>query len=210
MSQQPQNLDQYLANGCGRCALGGTPECKVQPWIEDLALLRGFLQATPLTEEIKWGAPCYTHGGHNILMLSALKDCVTLSFFRGAELKDPEQLLEKPGPNSRFARYLRFSDPQTIAASKTAILRFIDEAIALAASGKSPEPSEETSLAYPEELEEMFATNPDFAAAFAALTPGRQRGYLLHFSSAKQAKTRIARIEKFMPKIFNGKGWQER
>ena len=132
-----------------------------------------------------------------------------LSFFRGAELKDPKQILQKPGPNSHFARYLRFSDRQTIS-SKGAILRFIEKAIALAVSGKSPEPNGETSLAHPEGLEEMFAASPDFAAAFVAHTPGRQRGYLLHFSSAKQAKTRIARIEKFMPKIFSGKGWQER
>lgn len=209
MPIKPANVDQYLQSGCGRCKFGGTPQCKVHSWGEELRLLREILQASGLTEEIKWSMPCYTHDGKNILLLSALKESVTLSFLRGADMQDPENILEKPGENSRFARYMRFTDTQSIAALKHAIPAYIQEAIALENAGKKVDASTDAPLEYPEELTQLFAANPDFAKAFAALTPGRQRGYLLYFSSAKQTKTRTARIEKCMPKIFSGKGWSE-
>jgi len=210
MPVKPDNVDQYLESGCGRCEFGGTPQCKVNSWVEELRLLRGILQASGLTEEIKWGAPCYTHSGKNILMLSALKECVTVSFFQGAQLKDPENILEKPGANSRFARYIRFTDAQTIASLKPAILSYIQEAVEIEKSGKKLDVSNDAPQEYPDELIQMFEANPDFKEAFSTLTPGRQRGYLIHFSSAKQSKTRTTRIEKCMPKIFTGKGWNER
>ncbi|MBV7330423.1 YdeI/OmpD-associated family protein [Chloroflexi bacterium TSY] len=210
MSVKPENVDQYLESGCGRCEFGGTPQCKVQSWDEELRLLRGILQESRLTEELKWGAPCYTHNGKNILMLSALKESVTISFFRGALMKDPENVLEKPGENSRFARYIRFTNVETVATLKPAILRYIQEAIELENSGKKSDVSNDVPLEYPEELIQMFEANPDFEEAFSALTPGRQRGYLIHFTSAKQSKTKTARIEKCMPKILIGKGWNER
>lgn len=125
-------------------------------------------------------------------------------------MKDPQKLLEKPGENSRFARYLRFTDEQAIDSRKDAILSFIQQAIELEDAGEKMESPEDPPLEYPEELISAFKTHPDFETAFAALTPGRQRGYLLHFSSAKQSKTRSARIEKCRPKIFEGKGWNER
>lgn len=210
MPIKPENVAQYLESGCGRCEFGGTPQCKVKSWVEELRLLRGILQESELTEEIKWSAPCYTHGGKNILMLSALKESVTVSFFRGAELKDPENILKKPGENSRFARYIRITDAEAIPSQKRAILSYIQEAVKLEKSGKKADARNDASMAHPEELVRMFEANPDFEAAFAALTPGRQRGYLIHFTSAKQSKTKTARIEKCMPKIFNGKGWNER
>ncbi|MCB0132385.1 MAG: DUF1801 domain-containing protein, partial [Caldilineaceae bacterium] len=92
MPVKPDNVEHYLASGCGRCELGGTPQCKVHSWGEELRLLRAILQESGLTEEIKWSAPCYTHAGKNILMLSALKESAIVSFFRGAQLMDPENL----------------------------------------------------------------------------------------------------------------------
>ena len=210
MPVKPDTVDQYLESGCGRCAFGGTPQCKVQSWVEELRLLREILQESALTEEIKWSAPCYIYDGKNILMLSALKESVIISFFRGAHLKDPENVLEKPGDNSRFARYLRFTDAEKITAQKNTILSYVSEAIELEKSGKQLDISKASPLEYPDELLQIFAENPDFEAAFSALTPGRQRGYLIHFSSAKQSKTKIARIEKSKRKIFDGKGWNER
>ncbi len=210
MSDKPETVDQYLQSGCGRCPLGGTPACKVKPWVEQLHLLRAILWGSGLTEVVKWGAPCYTHGGLNILMLSALKDSVVVSFFRGAYLKDPQNVLERPGEHSRFARYMRFTDTRTIASLKPTLLSYIQEAIVLAASGPRVDTGKDAPLAYPKELIQAFEANPAFEAAFSALTPGRQRGYLIHFSSAKQSKTKMARIEKCMPRVFAGKGWNER
>ncbi len=163
-----------------------------------------------MTEELKWSAPCYTDNGKNILMLSTLKESVTISFFQGAQMQDPEKLLEKPGENSRYARYIRFTDAQTVVSRKPVILSYIQQAIEIKKSGKKVDVSNDAPLESPEELIQMFESDPGFEEAFSALTPGRQRGYLLHFSSAKQSKTRTARIEKSMPKIFSGKGWNER
>ena len=210
MSVKPENVDQYMESGCGRCEFGGTPQCKVKFWVEELRLLRGILQKSDLTEELKWSVPCYTHNGKNILILSALKESVIVSFFRGAQLKDPENILEKPGENSRLARYIRFTDAQTIASLKHTILRYIQKAIKIENSGKRMDVSNDAPREYPDELIQMFQENPDFEEAFSALTPGWERGYLIHFSSAKQSKTKTARIEKCMPKIFIGKGWNER
>jgi uncharacterized protein YdeI (YjbR/CyaY-like superfamily) len=211
MPVRPSSFHQYIKDGCGRCELGGTPQCKVRAWGEELGQLRDYLQDSGLEVGIKWGAPCYTHNGKNILMLSALKDSVVVSFFRGAELADKEGILEKPGENSRFARYLRFTGLESILGRKEIVLAYIREAVALEesgtqAKGRGDEPEEE----YPPELLQAFQADPEFEKAFAALTPGRKRGYLIHISSAKQPKTRFARIEKFRDKIIQGKGWNNR
>jgi len=210
MTVKPENVAQFLENGCGRCELGGTPRCKVKSWVDELRLLREIIQESGLREEIKWSVPCYTHDGKNILLLSALKESVTVSFLAGAALKDPQGLLEKPGPNSRFARYMRFVDAPSVASSKSALLAFIQQAKTLAASGEGSTVEDGSLPECPEELIQAFEANPQLEEAFMALTPGRQRGYLIHFSSAKQSKTRAARIEKYTPKILQGKGWQER
>ncbi len=210
MPVKPENVDQYMENGCGRCKFGGTPQCKVHPWNEELRLLRDILHASGLNEEVKWSMPCYTHDGKNILMLAAFKESVRLSFFRGAQMKDPENILRKPGDHSRSNRDIRITDVRTIAALEHAIPDYIREAIEIECSGKRPDTGHDPAPEYPDELLQMFAANPGFEEAFLALTPGRQRGYLLHFSSAKQSETRIARIEKCMPQIFIGKGWNER
>lgn len=209
MKFKPDDVDAYLADGCGRCEFGRTDQCKARHWQHELTLLRGILLSTPLSEALKWHAPCYTAGGKNILMLSALKDSVVVSFFNGARLEDTERRLEKPGENSRFARYLRFTDAKGIEASEALIRAYVDEAIALS---KHPEPSPaaaDDSPEIPAELQAVFDAEPAFRSAFDALTPGRQRGYLLHFNAAKQSATRQRRIEKCKPAIFAGRGWNE-
>ena len=210
MRVKPKNVDQFLESGCGRCELGGTPECKVKPWGRELRMLRDIILETGLKEEVKWGAPCYTHRGRNLLLLSALRQSVTVSFLRGAELTDPDGVLEKPGPNSRFARYLRFVDAGSISSAKDALRRFIQEAKDLPQSAGSRSAKDDALPEFPPELTQAFEASPELARAFHALTRGRQRGYLIHFNAAKQSKTRVARIEKFTPKILEGKGWQDR
>lgn len=209
MPEKPVDVDRYLEIGCGRCKLGGTSDCKVHFWTNELTSLRTILLQTELCETIKWSVPCYTHRGRNIVMLSALKENATLSFFRGAELADPEKILEKPGQNSRFARNVKFTDMQRIASLKPVILNYVREAIELEESGKKPA-SKGDELPCPVELNEMLDSDPVLKVAFAKLTPGRQRGYLIHFSSAKQPQTRISRIQKCRAKILEGKGWNER
>ena len=143
-------------------------------------------------------------------MLSALKESVVVSFFRGAELADPQSVLEKPGKNSRFSRYIRFTNANEVTSLKNVVVDYVREAVELEKSGKKAAASNHADPTYPDELTEMFRSNPDVQKAFALLTPGRQRGYLIHFSSAKQSKTRMSRIEKCMPRILDGKGWNER
>ncbi len=202
-------VDHYLAIGCGRCPLVGTPQCKVHTWASALQQLRSILLTTQLTEELKWGAPCYTLEGNNILMLSALKDAAVVGFFKGALLKDEAGLLVSPGPNSQAVRQFKFTEIATILEQESVILAYVHEAIELEKAGKKvafakqPEPM-------PLELMEALQGDDAFNKAFHALTPGKQRGYILHINGAKQAATRINRIEKCKPNILAGKGIQDR
>ena len=198
-------IDQYLLNGCMRCKYGGTPSCKVHNWTAELELLRKIVLDCGLTEELKWGVPCYTHKGKNVVILSAFKEFCSVNFFKGALLKDPQKLLVKPGENSQASRLLKFTDVEQVEALRADIRSYILEAVEVEKAGLKVNFRKKTEPV-PEELENMFAEKPDFKKAFAALTPGRQRGYLLHFSQPKQAKTRISRIEKCVPKIMKGEG----
>lgn len=203
-------VDQFMEQGCGRCPLGGTPDCKTLSWTDELARLREIVLECGLTEEVKWSVPCYTHEKRNIVLLGVLKDCRTLNFLKGALLSDPKGLLEKPGENSQSARYLRFTSTGQIRKRDAAIRALIREAIDTERSGKKVDFKAKHELIYPDELLAKFDADPDFKAAFEALTPGRQRGFVLHFTGAKQSKTRASRIEKCVPKILQGKGPQER
>lgn len=203
-------VDHYLAEGCGRCPLGGTPQCKVHTWPAELAALRTILLDTELTEEVKWKVPCYTVQGSNVLILSAFKEYCSVSFFKGALLSDPHQLLEQPGENSQAARLLRFTAVQQVVALEPIIRAYIAEAIAVEKAGLTVDFKKPEEFDIPDELVDQFDADPDFRAAFEALTPGRQRGYLLHFAAPKQAKTRAARIEKYRAQILAGKGLHDR
>ena len=201
-------VDLYLEEGCGRCSHHQTPECKVHNWPEELRELRRIVLECELTEEYKWSQPTYTLKGHNVLIVTAFKHYACISFFKGSLLEDTHSMLISPGRSSQAARQLRFTDPKTILENEHKIKSYIYQAIEVEKAGlkvefrKNPEPM-------PEELEKVMEDDPVFAAAFESLTPGRQRGYILHFSQPKQSATRLSRIEKCTPKILNGEGMHD-
>lgn len=201
-------VDLFLLDGCGRCKLYQTPQCKVHKWPEELNTLRGFILQFGLEEEIKWGFPCYTLNGKNILMLAPFKDNCSISFFKGALLKE-NPILEKSGENSNTFRLIRFQGMDKIFKEKETIQRIIQEAIEIEKSGMKLPKTDYSAIELPEELENAFEDDHIFKAAFKRLTPGRQRGYILHFSQPKQTQTRINRIEKCKAAILNGKGLNE-
>jgi len=204
------DVDGDLESGCGRCSLGGTPQCKVHRWHDELLALRALLQDTELEESIKWGMPCYVFQGKNVAMMAAFKDYCCLSFFKGALLDDPEGILVFAGQDSQVGKQFRFTSVETLAAVADTLRNYIAEAIQVEILGKkvARKPIEERAI--PEELESRFREAPELEAAFRALTPGRQRAYLLHFSGAKQANTRKSRIARCEADILAGKGIGER
>jgi uncharacterized protein YdeI (YjbR/CyaY-like superfamily) len=202
-------IDQYLSEGCGRCPLGGTPDCKVHQWTEALEMLRQIVLDCGLTEELKWGVPCYTVQGKNVLLVSAFKNHCAISFFKGALLADQKGILVKPGENSQASRLIKITDVSQIRNLEEDITAYIYEAVEVEKAGlkvefkKNPE-------SIPEELENRFSNDPTLQTAFEALTPGRQRGYILYFSAPKQSKTRESRIDKCIGKILNGEGLNDK
>lgn len=178
-------------------------------WHDELAALREILLACPISEDFKWRSPVYTAHGGNIATVWGLKDNAALSFFKGVLLKDPENILVAPGENSRSVRMVKFTGLAEIAAMEAVLKDYIREAVANEKAGlKVDFPKDD--LDYPEELADRLDGDPEFRAAFEALTPGRRRGWVLHFSSAKQSATRTSRIDKAAPKILAGKGMQDR
>jgi uncharacterized protein YdeI (YjbR/CyaY-like superfamily) len=191
-----------------RCSLGATPACKALLWIDILEFLRQLILETELQEERKWGVPTYTINGKNVVMLGVFKDSCVLSFIKGQFLPDPKGLLALPGPNSREGRILRFTQLNQAMELENDIRHFLQEAIQVERSGKKSETAPPPQV-LPDELMQIFAEHAGLESAFFALTPGRQRGYLIHFSGAKQSPTRLSRIEKCIPKIFEGKGMMD-
>ena len=177
-----------------------TPE-----WREETKKLRAIALHCGLTEELKWGKPCYSFQGSNVVILQGFKESCALLFCKGALLKDPKGLLEKPGENTQAARRIRFTDVREIVRLESTLKAYILEAVAAEKAGlevvfkKSPEP-------VPQELQDKLDESTALKAAFGALTPGRQRAYILYFSAAKQSQTRSARVEKCRPQILQGKG----
>lgn len=201
-----KQVDQYLIDGCGRCKLYKTPQCKVHAWSTELKVLRAIIQDCGLTEELKWSVPCYTFENKNVLILAAFKDYCSVSFFKGALLKDTKKLLSTPGENSQAARQFKFTSVKEIEKLSSNIKAYIKEAIELEKQGKKIEFKQTSEDLMIEELESAFKKNASLKKAFYALTPGRQRGYLLFFSQAKQSATRASRIEKCTATILKGKG----
>lgn len=202
--QMNPQVDKYLLDGCMRCKYGATPHCKVNNWREELELLRQIVLETGLQEEIKWGVPVYTLHGKNIVSVNALKHSANISFYKGALLADTHHLLQQQG-NIQSGRLVKFTNSADIEKVKDILKSYVMEAMAIEESGKkvvlkkNPEP-------IPDELMQAFETDPEFKQAFYALTPGRQRGYTIHFSQPKQAATRLGRIEKYKAQILNGIG----
>lgn len=204
-------VDRYLMDGCGRCPLGGTPGCKVHTWQEELAYLRMILLDCGLTEDVKWSVPCYTSQQRNVLIISAFKEYCALSFFKGSLLKDAKGILVQQTENVQLTRQVRFTNLEQIIELESILKEYIYEAVEVEQSGLKPnnnqeKPQQAKISTLPEELQQKLTDDATFKTAFESLTPGRQRGYILYFSAAKQAKTRASRIEKYMPKIFAGKG----
>lgn len=210
MDRMNPKVDTFFAVGCGRCSLGGTPRCKVKKWQNELEKLRSIILDCQLTEELKWGVPCYTFQKSNIVILSALKECCTLSFFKGALLKDPHGILRKPGENTQAGRLIRFTTAGEIVAMEPILKAYIQEAIEVEQAGLKVNFKAKDELVYPEELQRRFVEHPALKTAFEALTPGRQRAYTLFFTAPKQSKTRESRIEKNIQRILDGKGLNDR
>jgi uncharacterized protein YdeI (YjbR/CyaY-like superfamily) len=178
-------------------------------WQEETQALREIALGGGLTEEKKWGKPCFTLSGKNVVIIIALKDSCNFSFMQGALLTDPKGLLQQVGENTLAGRWAKFTSVKEIEKSKRELKGFVKEAIALQKAGaKVPKRTGELEL--PEELTAKFETMPKLETAFRALTPGRQRAYVLHFAGAKQSATRVTRIEKWVPEILAGRGWNER
>jgi uncharacterized protein YdeI (YjbR/CyaY-like superfamily) len=198
-------IDLYIADGCGRCDYYATPKCKVRNWQIELETLRQVVLECGLTEELKWGVPCYTVNQSNVAIVAAFKDYCSISFFKGALLKDTDNLLDKPSESTQSARLIKFTNSADIVAQAAVLKSYILQAIEVEKAGlkvdfnKNPEP-------VPEELLQAFEAFPALKKAFYDLTAGRQRGYILFFSQPKQSNTRASRIEKCMDKIMNGKG----
>lgn len=203
------SVDKYLVEGCLRCKYGATPDCKVHKWQEVLIALRAILQKSELFEEVKWGMPCYTINGKNVLILSAFKDFVTLNFFKGSAMNDPIGLLEKQGANAQVARIMRFTTLDQVIERTDVILDYLEEAIQLEKSGVEIHIKREAEP-IPNELSEVFSLDKEYEKAFAALTPGRQRGYLMHFNQPKNSETKRSRIVKCRSLVLGGKGLQGR
>ena len=175
-------------------------------WKEETKYLRSILLNCGVKEEYKWKQPCYTYKDANILILSAFKDYCALNFFKGALLGDPENILVMAGKNSQSARQLRFTTVEDIKRKKAIIASYVQEAIQVEESGIQVRYKKVSEYDTPDELQEKFRSNPALEEAFFKLTPGRQKAYLLHFSGAKQSKTRIARINRYTQRILANKG----
>ena len=173
-------------------------------WRAEIAALQRILSAFEMSVETKWGKPCYTVAGQNVVIIQGFKEYCALGFFQGALLKDPKKLLVQLG-QVQAGRVMKFTSAKEIAAKAATIRPYVREAVAAAKAGRKVVAKPRT-LPVPAELKDQFRKNPHFERAFEALTPGRQRGYLYHFAGAKQSATRTARIEKAMPAIFAGRG----
>lgn len=175
-------------------------------WQKEYEQLRRIVLDCNLTEELKWGVPCYTYHSSNIVLIHGFKDYCALLFHKGALLKDSEQILVQQTENVQSARQIRFSDLEEIREQEAILKAYVFEAIEVEKAGLKVPMKKTKEFSVPKEFQEKLNENPELKTAFEALTPGRQRGYLLYFSQAKQSKTRTARIEKYTPKIFEGKG----
>jgi len=179
---------------------------KDEKWSDELKKLQKIALSTGLTEELKWGQPCYTLDGKNVFLMHGFKDYFALLFMKGALMKDPNKLLIQQTENVQSGRQIRFTNGGEVTQLAPVLKKYIEEAIALEKSGAKVEMKQTTEFKKPDEFKAVLDKKPALKKAFEALTPGRQRGYLLHFSSAKQAKTREDRIAKAAPMIMKGKG----
>jgi Uncharacterized protein conserved in bacteria len=179
---------------------------KNEKWQKEINKLRSIILDCGLTEELKWGSPCYTHQGRNIVLIHVFKEYCAILFFKGALLSDAHGLLIQQSENVQAARQLRFTNLQQITSRQAIIKAYVHEAIEIEKAGLQVKMKKTSDFKVPEEFQEKLDTMPALKKAFESLTPGRQRGYLFYFSQAKQSKTREARVEKYIKQILAGKG----
>jgi uncharacterized protein YdeI (YjbR/CyaY-like superfamily) len=179
---------------------------KERRWSAEYAALRQLCLASGLNEELKWGQACYDLSGSNVVLIHGFKDYCALLFMKGALLKDPKRILIQQTKNVQAARQLRFASLADINKRKAAIRAYIREAIAIEKSGAKVQMRSAAQFDVPEEFQKRLDADAKLAEAFRALTPGRQKGYLLHFAAAKQSTTRAARVAKHAARILNGLG----
>jgi uncharacterized protein YdeI (YjbR/CyaY-like superfamily) len=179
---------------------------KAKKWQKELAKLRTIVLGCGLTEESKWGCPCYTIQGSNIVLIHVFKEYCALLFFKGALLKDTDGILVQQTKNVQAARQIRFTNVREIVAKEAMLEGYIHEAIDVEKAGLKVKLKKTSEFDIPEEFQNKLDENPALKTAFATLTPGRQRAYLLYFAAAKQSKTRESRIEKYIQQILDGKG----
>ncbi|MCK0189853.1 YdeI family protein [Arenibacter sp. F20364] len=179
---------------------------RANKWKAEMVLLRETCLDCGLTEEFKWMHPCYTFQRKNIVLIHEFKEYCALLFHKGALLKDSDNILIQQTENVQTARQIRFTDPQQIIDLKSTITAYIFEAIEVEKAGLEVKMKKTSEYMMPDEFKKALKSNTDLKTAFEALTPGRQRGYLLHFSQAKQSKTRASRVEKYIQHILQGKG----
>ena len=179
---------------------------KEKRWSAEYAVLRQLCLASGLNEDLKWGQACYDLNGSNIVLIHGFKDYCALLFFKGALLKDPRGILTQQTENVQATRQIRFTSLAEIRNRRTAVMDYLREAIAVEKSGAKVKMKSAAQFAVPAEFQSRLESDPAVAKAFHALTPGRQRGYLLYFAGAKQSATRAARVEKHAPRILKGLG----
>lgn len=182
---------------------------KNKQWHDELTQLREIALDCGLTEEVKWMHPCYTFEGGNIVLIQEFKAYCAFMFPKGALLKDPGDILVAMTANTQAARQIRFTHVDEIVEMEPMLKAYIQEAVEVEKAGLEVTFKETSEFPMPDEFQQKLDENPALKAAFEALTPGRQRGYLLYFSSAKQSKTRAARVEKYTPHILDGKGMND-
>ena len=178
---------------------------KLKKWQEESEKLRAIVLEFPLTEELKWGEPCYTFSGKNVVLIGGFKDYCSLMFFKGALLDDPHSILVTPGA-VQAGRQIRFRNLKEITAMEKILKTYIYQAIEVEQAGLQVKMKKHSDYKIPKELQSRLDKNPALKTAFEALTPGRQRGYMLHIARPKQARTREAKAEQSIPRILEGKG----
>lgn len=179
---------------------------KAKKWKEEFEKLRAIILDCQLTEEVKWGVPCYMFEKKNIVLIHGFKEYCAILFFKGTLLQDANEILIKQTENVQASRQIRFTNVEEIVAMETNLKSYIYEAIEVEKSGLEVEFKKTTEFIIPEEFQNKMDEIPGLKAAFEALTPGRQRAYIFYFSEPKQSKTRLSRVEKYMQKILTGKG----
>ncbi len=182
---------------------------KEKKWPEEIKKLRSIVLDCGLTEELKWGCPCYTYQHSNIVLIHVFKEYCALLFFKGSLLKDPDGILIQQTKNVQAARQIRFTSSRQIVAMKANLKAYIYQAIEVEKAGLKVTLKKTEDVAIPVEFKRKMDKMPALKTSFHALTPGRQRGYLFYFSSAKLPKTREARVEKYIKQILSGKGLED-